>query len=85
MRIEFTAHALKRMEEREIGRDEIALVLTDPDEELPVKFGRRAAFRYFQETGLVVIYQQRPNKVVEVVTAVWADRRRLMRYGFTRV
>jgi len=55
MQIEFTAHALKRMEERDIGRNEIALVLTDPEEKMTVKFGRRAAFRYFNETGLVVI------------------------------
>ncbi len=85
MHIEFTVHALKRMEERDIQKREVELVVNEPEEEIPVKFSRFAAFRCFADKGLVVIYQRYDYRILEVVTAVWADRRRLKRYGFTRI
>jgi hypothetical protein len=84
IQIEFKPHALRRMEERDIEKEEIELVMRDPREAIQVKFGRLAAFNYINEKGLVVIYQKQNNKI-EVVTAIWADKRRLRRYGFTRV
>jgi hypothetical protein len=57
MHVEFTVHALKRMKERDIEKREVELVVNDPEEELPVKFSRFAAFRCFADKGLVVIYQ----------------------------
>ena len=83
--IEFTAHALRRMEERSIEKGEIEFVLKEPQEEIQVKFGRLAAFRYFNKKGVIVIYQKHNNRIIKVVTAVWADRRRLKRYGFSRI
>jgi len=71
------------MEERGIEKGEIELVIKEPKEEIQVKFGRLAAFRYINEKGLVVIYQKHNNRIIEVVTAIWADKRRLMRYGFS--
>ena len=85
MPIEFTVHALMRMEERDIGKREVEFVINEPEEEISVKFGRFAAFRWLNDKGLVIIYQKQTNRIVVVVTAVWADRRRLKRYGFARI
>ena len=84
MQIEFRPHALKRMDERSILENDVKLVVREPREVIPVKFGRLAAFNYVRGKVLVVIYERRDD-TIEIVTAVWADEGRLMRYGFTRV
>jgi len=50
----------------------------------PVRYGRLAAFCEVDERRLVVIYE-RKNEIIEVVTALWVDDRRLKALGFTRV
>ncbi len=57
MQIEFRAHALRRIEERGIEKEEVEFVIAEQKETIQVKFGRLAAFNYFNEKGLVVIYQ----------------------------
>ena len=72
------------MEERGIEKEEIEFVIGEPREVIQVKYGRLAAFDYFNGEGLVVIYQKHNDKI-EVVTAIRADKRRLRRYGFSRI
>ena len=84
MRVEFRSHALRRMEERTIRESEVKLVVREPREVISVKFGRLATFNYVHGRALVVIYERR-NDIIEIVTAMWSDERRLREYGFSRV
>jgi len=40
-----TSHALRRMEERKIGKDHVEEVIRNPEETINVKHGRRASYR----------------------------------------
>ena len=79
-----TPHAGLRMRDRGIGEAQVRTVFQNPREVISVRYGRLAAFCEVDERRLVVIYE-RKNEIIEVVTALWVDDRRLRALGFTRV
>jgi len=84
MAIVITPHAELRMRDRGISEAQVHMVFRSPKEVISVRYGRLAAFCEFGDRRLVVIYE-RKNEIVEVVTALWVDDRRLRVLGFTRV
>ena len=82
--IRVSAHALKRLEEREIDIELIEQVIIEPFEVIDVKFGRKAAYRDFKGHYLVVIFEEQKDEIV-VVTVLKVDDVRLNRYGFSRI
>jgi len=83
-KIIFSKHAVERARERGIPEEWAAEVINHADETINVKFGRKASFRKFGKSYVVVIYEQGIDKIV-VVTMLKVDRERLKRYGFSRV
>ena len=84
MIITIKPHAELRMRDRGISEAQVRRVFQSPMEVVSVRYGRLAAFCEFGERKLVVIYEKR-NEVIEVITALWVDDRRLRTLGFTRV
>ncbi len=82
--IRVSAHALKRLEEREIDIELIEQVIIEPFEVIDVKFGRKAAYRGVNGYYLVVIFEEQKDEIV-VVTVLKVDNVRLNRYGFSRI
>ncbi len=83
-KIKVSAHALKRLEEREIDIDLIEQVIIEPFEVIDVKFGRKAAYMELKGYYLVVIFEEQKDEIV-VVTVLKVDDVRLKRYGFSRI
>ncbi len=79
-----SAHALKRIKEREVDIELIEQVIKEPLEVIDVKFGRKAAYREFNGYYLVVIFEEQNDEIV-VVTVLKVDDVRLNRYGFSRI
>ena len=77
-------HAELRMRDRRITENQIRKVLQDPKGVISVRYGRLAAYAEVDEGKLVVIYEKR-YEVIEVVTALWVDERRLKRLGFAGI
>jgi len=77
-------HATMRMMDRDITETQIREVLQNPTEVISVRYGRLAAHRKLQRRELVVVYEKKNGKI-EVITALWVDKRRLHRLGFTRI
>jgi len=84
MVIVISSHAELRMRDRGISEVQVRVVFENPREVISVRYGRLAAFCEVDERRLVVIYE-RKNEIIEVVTALWVDDRRLKALGFTRV
>ena len=82
--IRVSAHALKRVDEREIDIELIEQVIIEPFEVIDVKFGRKAAYRELKGYYLVVIFEEQKDEIV-VVTVLKVDDVRLNRYGFSRI
>jgi len=82
--IRVSAHALKRLEERDIDIEHIEQVIIEPFEVIDVKFGRKAAYRELNGYYLVVIFEEQKDEIV-VVTVLKVDDVRLNRYGFSRI
>jgi hypothetical protein len=79
-----TSHALRRMEERKIGKDHVEEVIRNPEETINVKHGRRASYRRYGHKFIVVIFEE-SEEGIKVITVLRVDERRLKRYGFSRV
>lgn len=79
-----SAHASRRAKERGIPEEWIKATINEPQEIIDVKFGRKASFKQFGDYYIVVIYEDHKSEIV-VVTAVKVDKKRLKRYGFSRV
>ena len=77
-------HAESRMSDRRITRNQIHKVLQNPREIISVRYGRLAAYSEVDKGKLVVIYEKK-DEVIEVVTALWVDEKRLKRLGFTGI
>jgi len=82
--IRVSAHALKRIREREVEIELIEQVMKEPLEVIDVKFGRKAAYREVNDYYLVVIFEEQKDEIV-VVTVLKVDDVRLNRYGFSRI
>ena len=82
--IVMSAHASRRAKERGISEEWIKAVINEPQETIDVKFGRKASFKEFGDYYIVVIYEDHKDEIV-VVTVVRADKKRLKRYGFSRI
>ena len=83
-KIRIAKHALGRAREREIAKSEIVRAIEQPDEVVDVKYGRKGNFKHAECNYLVVIYETRNGEIV-VVTSIRVDKKRLQRYGFTRI
>jgi len=77
-------HALMRMAERGITRENVERVLASQVETIEVRFGRKAAFGNVNGRDLLVVYQTR-NRDNEVITTFWIDKDGLRKYGFSRI
>lgn len=72
------------MLERVINESDVGMTISNPTQVIPVRYGRRAAFRRLGRGFLVVTYEEREEDFI-VVTAVKVNKERVRRYGFTRV
>jgi len=77
-------HALMRMAERRITRENVERVLASRVETIEVRFGRKAAFGNVNGRDLLVVYQTK-NGDIEVITTFWIDKDGLRKYGFTGI
>ena len=70
MKLTFLAHALQRMDEREISEETVRAVLEDPDLEYPGKHDRTVAEKVFEGRRLAhkVVYNQAPEDERIIVT-----------------
>ena len=77
MRIEFTRHALRRMRERGVRREDVYEALGDPDEVLlDVETGRIVAAKYSK--GLCIVVEARGDAVKVITVLITSDLRRLV-------
>jgi len=58
--------------------------LQNPRGVISARYGRLAAYAEVDKGKSVVIYEKR-DEVIEVVTALWVDDRRLKRLGFAGI
>ncbi len=84
VKIKITNHARKRAKERGIELNWIELILKIPDEVIDVKFGRKAAYKQFNDDFVVVIFEEQKDEIT-VITTLKVDKGRLRRYGFSRI
>jgi len=84
LKVVLKSHALIRMAERRITRENVERVLSSQVETIDVRFGRKAAFGNVNGRDLLVVYQAR-NGDIEVITTFWIDKDGLRKYGFTRI
>ncbi len=82
--IRISAHALRRIKERDVDPELVEQVIKKPLEVMDVKFGRKAAYRELNGYHLVVIFEKQKDEIV-VVTVLKVDDVRLNRYGFSRI
>ncbi len=83
-RIIFSKHMLKRARERGIYENQIINVIREPVEVVDAKYGRKGSFKHFECDYVVAIWEARNGEIV-VVTSVKVNKRRLERYGFSRI
>ena len=83
-RIIFSKHALRKTKERGIDDSEIINTIEEPVEAVDVRYGRKASFKHFDCDYVVAIYETRNGEIV-VVTSIKVDKKRLKRYGFSRI
>jgi len=84
LKVVLKPHALIRMAERGITRENVERVLASQVETIEVRFGRKAAFGNVNGRDLLVVYQAR-NGDIEVITTFWIDKDGLRKYGFTGI
>jgi hypothetical protein len=74
--IEFTAHALERMEVRDVTQEDVLNTLQQPDETgLPTQPGRtRVRWNKSRRVAIDVVYELEPTFIV-IITVVPMDRR----------
>jgi len=82
--VQFTPHALERMEVRGISRADVIAVLTNFSEKIVTKGNRPALFLPLNNRYLLVILEKVNNEEM-IITAMWSDKKRLRRIGFTKV
>ncbi len=82
--VRFIPHALKRLNQREITQEDVTHALGNPVETIQAKRNRIATYSQVKERYLLVIFEKLNNEEL-VITAMWSDRTRLRRFGFTRV
>ena len=85
MKVEFTAHALRRLGERNISEEAVYEALTTPDEVIEVKHGRRAARKHEPSCYHIVTIYEAHREALIVVTAIRVDERRIRKIGFTGI
>lgn len=66
--IRYTIHAIRRLQERGISKDDVEECLYKPDRDVPLKWGARRCIKIKGRYALVVIYKV-DNKDIIVVTA----------------
>jgi len=72
------------MRDRNVTKEQVHMVLRDPAEIITVRYGRFAAYRKLKGKELVGVYEKK-NEEIEIITILWVDKRRLQRFGFTRI
>jgi len=82
--VRFISHALRRLTQREITQENITYALANPVETIQAKRNRIAIYSQINDRYLLVIFEKLNNEEL-VITAIWSDRRRLRRFGFTRI
>jgi len=82
--VRFISHALRRLTQREITQENITYALANPLETTQAKRNRIAIYSQINDRYLLVIFEKLNNEEL-VITAIWSDRRRLRRFGFTRI
>jgi len=82
--VRFIPHALRRLTQREITQENITYALANPVETIQAKRNRIAIYSQINDRYLLVIFEKLNNEEL-VITAIWSDRRRLRRFGFTRI
>lgn len=69
MKIFFSKHSLKKLEERGISRGEVEKILRDPDEVLKGKHGRSIAHKHEDDKLIRVVYIEMGEERYRIVTA----------------
>ena len=83
--IRYSDHAVKRMDERSILREDVETAIRNPLELVLARHGRRAVCSLLPGGKiLVAIYEQEEEGFI-VVTAVKTNREGARRVGFTRI
>jgi hypothetical protein len=72
------------MQERKISLDQVEEVIKYPEETINVKHGRKASYRRYGDKFIIVIFEESDGEI-NVITVLKVDKRRLKRYGFSRV
>lgn len=66
----FTAHALKRMQERKVSRRQVAATVNEPDLAETEENGVRLFRRKFNSHALEVVAETSKNKII-IITVYW--------------
>jgi hypothetical protein len=82
--ITLTKHAKVQMRIRGVAFDDVKTVLSRPTETLATRANRLASYAEIQGRYIVVIHERHMDKDV-VVTVMSVDRRRLARFGFSKI
>ena len=75
MRIIFSIHALYKIKERNLSKEQIIETINSPDHQEFTRDDRRLAEKNFGKMNLRVIFCQE-DKVITIITAYWHERRK---------
>jgi hypothetical protein len=82
--ITLTNHAKAQMRLRGIAFDDVKTVLSRPAGTLATRSNRLASYAEIQGRYIVVIHERKEEEDV-IVTVMSVDRRRLARFGFSKI
>lgn len=74
MRITYSSHALRRLSERNISKEEVKATISNPERIEKGKKGREIVYKIFDGKLLRVIYEKKDK--IKVVTAYWSSLER---------
>ena len=69
MRLQFTLHAQKRMQQRRVSEDDVRWVLFEPDD-IENYNGEAVAIRSGAERMIKVVYELLPGDIYRVITVI---------------
>lgn len=70
MKITYSSHALRRMSERNVSKEEVESTVLKPEKTEKGRKGREVAYKFFDGRLLRVVYEKK-DKII-VVTAHWS-------------
>jgi SOS response regulatory protein OraA/RecX len=71
MKVTYSSHALRRLSERNISKEEVEATISSPERTEKGRKGREIVYKIFDGKLLRVVYEKKDE--IRVVTAYWSS------------